>query len=68
MADLLDGMIYAAMMTTLSVIKDECKKYDECSDKCTFRDDNGTCLLNHCPDRYNLNRISKALLDNTPDE
>ena len=60
MADLLDGMVYAAIMASLATLRDECKQFDECVDACPFRYD-GNCLLHDWPDRYDLDKIGKAL-------
>ena len=59
MADLLGGMVYAAIMASLATLQDECLKMDECRD-CPFYDVN-RCLFKHCPERYDLDKISKAL-------
>ena len=60
MANILDGMIFAAIMASLEMFQDECKQHDVCSD-CNFKDENGICLFNHCPERYDIDKIRKAL-------
>lgn len=72
MNDIRGAVVYAAIMATIGTLKDECNKYDDC-EGCKLKDDNGRCLLNHCPDRYDLDKIDKAIEsilkdDNTPDE
>lgn len=61
MADILDGMIYAAIMATLTMFKEDCNQH-ECCMGCELKDDNGVCLLFHCPEKYDLDKIRKALL------
>ena len=62
MADLLGGMVYAAIMATVEMIKDECSKSD-CCNGCLFKDEKkGACLFQR-PDHYDLNKIGKVLRD-----
>ena len=60
MADLLDGMVYAAIMATLASIKNECDNC-ECCEECLFKDERGACLFQR-PDHYDLDKISKILI------
>jgi len=61
MGDILDSMIYAVIACN----------HDDCTD-CELKDERGICLLNHCPEGYDLDKIREALTkplnNNAPDE
>ncbi len=50
------------VMSVLTGLKNECSKYECCTEKCDFYvHDIGTCLLKECPCDYDLSKIKKTI-------
>lgn len=70
MNDIKASIAYAKIMETLRILKDWCKKHSYCSG-CPITDKYGSCLLCRCPEKYDLDKLGKVVVEyiiNTPDE
>lgn len=66
MSDIMDTIVYSVIMASLASIKEECAA-NKCY-KCKYRDEHYACLFMKAPCKFDIDKIGKALRDNTPDE